>query len=145
LRSTIAAARLSFTWFRTRKSLTLQQMNQAADSFGVDAKFLSAGKNLLDTSHPASKVVAATKGRCQSYWRAISLSFPESGVRLIPPKSVADFDQQVGRYRDELNDAVKALDRRYGQLRTAARQRMGDLFDPQLWHMSFTEFQLVPG
>jgi hypothetical protein len=43
LRTTMAAARLSFTWLGVRKSLNSQQKNQAADSFGAEGKFLSAG------------------------------------------------------------------------------------------------------
>ena len=62
LRTTMAAARLSFTWLGVRKSLTSAQKNQAADSFGAEGKFLSAGKKLLDTSHPAFKAVTAIVG-----------------------------------------------------------------------------------
>ncbi|HWL08258.1 MAG TPA: hypothetical protein VNQ76_07635, partial [Planctomicrobium sp.] len=59
LRTTMAAARLSFTWLGVRKTLTVEQKNLAADSFGAEGKFLSAGKKLLDTSHPAFKAVTA--------------------------------------------------------------------------------------
>ena len=83
MRDTMAAAKLSFTWLGVRKSLTVEQKNQAADSFGAEGKFLSAGKKLLDTSHPAFKAVTAIKGRCLSYWRAVSLPFPEPGFRFI--------------------------------------------------------------
>ena len=59
LRGSMAAVKLSFTWLGTRKTLTVEQKNQAADSFGAEGKFLSAGKKLLDTSHPAFKAVTA--------------------------------------------------------------------------------------
>lgn len=130
LRGTMAAVRLSFTWLGTRKSLTVEQKNQAADSFGAEGKFLSAGKKLLDTSHPAFKAVTAIKGRCQSYWRAISLPYPEPGIRLITQRAITDFDRQIAVFRDELVEAVEELDRHYGDLRSAARRRLGDLFDP---------------
>ena len=129
LRGTMAAARLSFTWLGTRKTLTVEQKNQAADSFGAEGKFLSAGKKLLDTSHPAFKVVTAIKGRCQSYWRAVSLPFPEPGIRLIPQASLSDFDRQIAGFRGELAGAVEELDQRYAELRSAARRRLGELFD----------------
>lgn len=130
LRGTMAAARLSFTWLGVRKSLTAEQKNQAADSFGAEGKFLSAGKKLLDTSHPAFKAVTAIKGRCQSYWRAVSLAYPEPGIRLIKQESLGDFDRQIGSFREELTDAVAKLDQHYADLRTAARRRLGGLFDP---------------
>lgn len=129
LRDTMAAARLSFTWLGVRKSLTSEQKNQAADSFGAEGKFLSAGKKLLDTSHPAFKAVTAIKGRCLSYWRAVSLPYPEPGIRLIRQQGINEFDNQMAAFRDELREAVVELDRRYTELRSAARRRLGDLFD----------------
>lgn len=130
MRGTMAAARLSFTWLGVRKTLTNEQKNQAADSFGAEGKFLSAGKKLLDTSHPAFKAVTAIKGRCQSYWRAVSLPYPEPGIRLIPQQSISEFDRQVGSFREELTESVEELDRHYADMRSAARRRLGDLFDP---------------
>jgi len=125
----MAAARLSFTWLGVRKSLTVEQKNQAADSFGAEGKFLSAGKKLLDTSHPAFKAVTAIKGRCLSYWRAVSLPYPEPGIRLIRQQRINEFDNQMAAFREELREAVDELDRRYTELRSAARRRLGDLFD----------------
>jgi len=132
----MAAAKLSFTWLGVRKSLTVEQKNQAADSFGAEGKFLSAGKKLLDTSHPAFKAVTAIKGRCLSYWRAVSLPFPEPGIRLIRQQGINDFDQQMAAFRTELTEAVKELDRMYVELRSAARHRLGDLFDASDYPMS---------
>lgn len=129
LRDTMAAARLSFTWLGVRKSLTVEQKNQAADSFGAEGKFLSAGKKLLDTSHPAFKAVTAIKGRCLSYWRAVSLPYPEPGIRLIRQQGIDEFDNQMAAFREELREAVYELDRRYMELRSAARRRLGDLFN----------------
>ena len=129
MRDTMAAAKLSFMWLGVRKSLTVEQKNQAADSFGAEGKFLSAGKKLLDTSHPAFKAVTAIKGRCLSYWRAVSLPYPEPGIRLIRQQGINEFDNQMAAFREELREAVDELDRRYTELRSAARRRLGDLFD----------------
>ena len=129
LRTSMAAARLSFTWLGVRKSLTSAQKNQAADSFGAEGKFLSAGKKLLDTSHPAFKAVTAIRGRAVAYWKGVSLPFPEPGIRLIQQDSITDFDQQIAEFREELDYAVAELDRHYDELRSLARERLGDLFD----------------
>ena len=136
LRGTMAAARLSFNWLGTRKSLTVEQKNQAADSFGAEGKFLSAGKKLLDTSHPAFKAVTAIKGRCQSYWRAVSLPYPEPGIRLIHQNSITEFDEQIASFQEELTVAAEELDRHYADLRSAARRRLGALFDPSDYPVS---------
>ncbi|WP_166831812.1 hypothetical protein [Thalassoroseus pseudoceratinae] len=130
LRTTMAAARLSFSWMGVRKSLTATQKNQAADSFGAEGKFLSAGKKLLDTSHPAYKVVTAIRSQAVAYWKGVSLPFPEPGVRLIRQTAITEFDQRMAEFRAELDDAVTELDQHYDELRTLARERLGDLFDP---------------
>src|ERR1700709_1472517 len=83
LRTTMAAVRVCFTWFGPRKSLSTEQKAQAAESFGAEGQYLTAGKKLLDSSHPAFKAVTAIRGQILSHWKRISLPFPESGLRLI--------------------------------------------------------------
>jgi len=61
LRTTMAAVRVSLSWFGVRKTLTPDQKAQAAESFGAEGAFLSAGKKLLDTRHPAYRAVAAVR------------------------------------------------------------------------------------
>ena len=72
LRATMAAVRIAFTWFGVRKTLTPEQKSQAADTFGAEGEFLSAGKKLLDTRHPAFKAVTAVRGRMLSFWKGIT-------------------------------------------------------------------------
>jgi len=138
MRTSMTAARLSFTWLGVRKSLTTEQKNQAADSFNAEGKFLSAGKKLLDTSHPAFKAVTAIRGQATSYWKGVSLPYPEPGVRLIRRDAIADFDTRIASFQEELDDAVEKLDRRYDELRSAARDRLGDLFDSRDYPSSLT-------
>jgi hypothetical protein len=130
LRSSMAAARLSFTWLGIRKSLSSTQKDQAANSFGAEGKFLSAGKKLLDTSHPAFKAVTAIRGRTLAYWRSISLPFPEAGIRLIRQDKVDEFSRRMREFQNELESAVEDLSLHYASLRSAARERLGDLFNP---------------
>lgn len=68
-RTTMAGVRLSISWLGVRKSLTADQKAQAADTFGAEGKFLSTGKKLLDTRHPAFKAVTAVKTRLVSFWK----------------------------------------------------------------------------
>jgi len=129
LRGSMTAARLSFTWLGVRKSLSTEQRDQAADSFGAEGKFLSAGKKLLNTSHPAFKNVTSIKGRAISYWKGISLAYPEPGLRLIRRDYITAFDEQIELFKAELAEAVIELDDHYEELRSAARERLGELFD----------------
>ncbi|MEX0585002.1 MAG: hypothetical protein WD176_00055 [Pirellulales bacterium] len=129
LRTTMAAVRLSFTWLGTRKTLSPAQKAQAADTFGAEGEFLSAGKKLIDTRHPAFKAVTAVRGRTAAFWKGISLPYPESGIRLIRQDDMAALDVQLTSLKAEFNEAVEQLNERYGALKTAARERLGSLYN----------------
>lgn len=129
LRGAMAPVRVAFTWFGTRKSLSAEQKAQAAESFGAEGQFLTAGKKLIDTSHPAFKVVTAVRGQIVHYWKRVSLPFPEPGLRLIRQQDIAEFDSQMTSLRTELDQSVVNLDQHYAELRSAARDRLGSLFN----------------
>jgi hypothetical protein len=129
LRSSMAAVRVSISWFGTRKSLTVEQKAEAAEPFNAEAKFISAGKKLLDISHPAFKAVTAVRGKVQSYWKSMSLPYPEPGIRLIKQDRIEEFAAKMQEFQAELAEAVEALDRRYSELKAAARQKLGNLYN----------------
>jgi hypothetical protein len=129
LRATMAAVRLCFTWFGVHRSLTPEQRAQAAESFGAEGKFLSAGKKLLDTKHSAFQAVTAIRGQILSYWKAMSLPYPEPGLRLIRRQDIEPFNEHLTVLRSSLAEAVQVLDEHYGELRAAARDRLGSLFN----------------
>lgn len=130
LRDASAAVRLSFTWMGVRRTLTPQQKAVAADSFGAEGEFLSAGKKLLDTKHPKFKALTAIRGEAVTRWKSVTLPWPESGIRLIRRDSIEDFDNQMHSLSGRLEDAVIELDAHYEELRSAARERLGSLFNP---------------
>jgi len=129
LRGTMAAVRLSFTWLGVRKSLSAEQKLQAADTFGAEGNYLSAGKKLFDTRHPAFRAVSAVRNQAISLWRGMSLPYPESGIRLIRQQDIASFDVQVTSLRIELEEAVTRLDEHFGDLKRTACDRLGQLYD----------------
>lgn len=128
MRTTMTAARLSFTWFGVRKSLTREQKEQAADSFGAEGEFLSAGKKLIDTQHPKFRAVTAVRSRAMNYWKGLSLPYPEVGIRLIKQNAIDEFASHMGGLRQELEEAVVQLDEQYDELTLAARRRLGSLY-----------------
>jgi hypothetical protein len=130
LRLATAAVRVSVRWFGIRKTLTPEQKTRAAESFGAEGEFLSARKKLLDTAHPAYKEVSAVRGRVLAYWKALTLPYPEPGVRLIKQSEIEAFHLHLTDLRTELTNAVGRLGRHYDELRQAARQRLGQLFNP---------------
>jgi len=130
LRTSMAAVRLAFTWLGVRRTLTHEQRSQAADTFGAEENYFSAAKKLLDTSHPAFRAVTAVRSRIVHYWRSRSVPFPEPGIRLIRRDGVHAFSVQMTALQAEMSTAVGELAGSYLELKSAARQRLGQLFNP---------------
>lgn len=129
IRESTAAVRLSFTWMGIRRTLTPQQKALAADSFGAEGGYLSAGKKLLDVKHPKFKALTAIRGEAIARWKSDSLPWPEPGIRLIRRDGIEDFDNRMRTMAERLEEAVQELDAHYDELRSAARDRLGSLFN----------------
>jgi hypothetical protein len=129
LRATMAAVAIHFTWFGTRKSLSTEQKTEAASPFGAEGSFLSAGKKLLDTRHEAYKAVTSVRSQIIQFWRAMSVPYPEPGIRLIRRDEIGMFDIKMTSLRQELDETVANLDEHYAELKSAARRRLGRLFN----------------
>src|SRR4051794_3956049 len=130
LRATMAAVRVSYAWLGTQKTLNPEQKARAAETFGAEGQYLSAGKKLLDTSHSAFRAVTAIRTKIASAWKSMSLPFPEPGGRLIRRDQIDEFVGLMDEYRNELAEAVTTLDRHFGDLKVAAVERLGRLFNP---------------
>src|SRR4051794_33447459 len=130
LRLSFAAVRVNFTWFGVRKSLSADQRAQAAESFGAEGQYLSMAKKLLDNKHEAFQQVTAVRSQIISFWKGMSLPYPEPGVRLIRQDDVDRFNVRMTTSRRELTRAVVTLDRHFEHLKAAARDRLGSLFNP---------------
>lgn len=129
LRATMAAVAIHFTWFGVRKSLSNEQKAQAAEAFNAEGSFLSAGKKLLDTSHSAFKAVTSIRSQIIQFWRAMSVPYPEPGIRLIRRDDIGLFDVKMTSLRQELDEAVANLDDHFADLKAAARRRLGSLYN----------------
>ena len=130
LQTEMIAMRLSFTWLGTRKTLSPAQKAVAAESFGATGDYLSAGKKLLNTKHPKFRAVNVVRSRAIAYFQGMSLPYPESGLRLIRQEDVETINVRMTAVRQELAESVELLQRYYEELKSAARQRLGDLYDP---------------
>jgi hypothetical protein len=124
----MAAMRLSFTWFGTRKTLSTEQKAQAAETFGAAGPFLSAGKKLLDARHAKFKAVSAVKSQASAYFQGVSLPFPEPGIRLVRQGDLEELQRRMSDFRHELDEAVEALEGDYQGLKDAAREKLGRLY-----------------
>lgn len=129
LRTEMIAMRLSFTWFGTRKSLSAEQKAVAAESFGAEGDYLSAGKKLINTRHPKFKAVTSVKSQAVSFFKGMSLPYPEAGLRLIKQADLGAITLQLTTLKQNLDEAARQLDRHYSELKAAARQQLGDLYN----------------
>ncbi len=128
LRTTMAAVRLAFTWLGVRKTLAPEQRTTAARVFHADRELLSASKLILDTKNPAYRAVAAVRSEASSYWRTVTLPFPEAGIRLVPQNSLGMFASTMGTYREKLQESARDLAAQYDQIKSEAQRRLGTLF-----------------
>ncbi len=130
LQASMATVRLQVKWFGTRRSVTASQKHRAADVFDAESKFVSMGKKLLDTQHHAWKKLVAVRGNILTTWRNNSLPFPEPGIRLIKRRDLDSFTATMNELRDDLREAERELDHHYDEIQSAARERLGRLYNP---------------
>lgn len=130
LQDETAAIRLHVKWLGIRKALSIEQKTLAANVFDADQSAVSATKILLDTTHPAFRMVSSIKTETVSLWRNRTLPYVEPGVRLIPRRDILDLESQLQDLCERLSLSVEALQDCFPEMVDQARQRLGDLFDP---------------
>jgi hypothetical protein len=130
MRQSMGAVKLSFSWLGTRRKLSDAQTTQAANSFDAAADLVSASKKLIDTSHPAYKAATAIKSQAMSYWRGMTLPYPQDGVRLIRQADVESFEIKMREFKDQLAAAAANLQLEYEAIKVAAREKLGQLYNP---------------
>jgi hypothetical protein len=130
LRRTAAAVRVLLHWWGVHRALTAEQKAQFGAVTAADARFLTAGKKLVDTRHEAFRRLTSVRTRITTYWRGISLPYVEPGVRLIRQADIPAFVDTMGGLRDELHQAEGQLNAAYDEIRADARGRLGRLFNP---------------
>src|ERR1700681_4040510 len=99
---TAAAVRLHFTWWGVHRTLTSQQKEEVGDTYGADARFLTAGKKIIDVRHEAFRRLTSIRPRVVNYWRGLTLPYVENGVRLIKQAEIEGFVHTMEGFREEL-------------------------------------------
>src|SRR6516165_11836491 len=129
LRRTTAAVRLHFTWWGVHKTLTAQQKEEVGAAYAADARFLTAGKKIIDVRHEAFRRLTSLRTRAVQFWRGLTLPYTEPAVRLIRQDDVEAFVHALQGFRDELTQAEADLNSVYDQLKADAQQRLGRLYN----------------
>lgn len=130
LRRTAAAVRVHFTWWGVHKTLTAQQKEEVGLAYAADARFLTAGKKLVDTRHETFRRLTSVRTRAANYWRGLTLPYTEPGIRLIQQSSVESFVRTMEGFRDELIQAEIDLNEVFEEMKADAQRRLGRLYNP---------------
>jgi hypothetical protein len=130
LRRRAAAVRVCLHWWGVHRSLTNQQKEEVSVAYAADARFLTAGKKIIDVRHEAFRKLTSLRSRIVSYWRGLTLPYTEPGVRLIRQCDIEAFVHTMQGFREELHQAEQDLNAVYQQLKDDALRRLGRLFNP---------------
>lgn len=130
LRQTMGAVKLSFSWLGTQRKLSDSQTKQAADTFHAATDLVTASKRLIDTKNTTYRVLTALKSQASAYWRGLTLPYPQEGVRLIRQSDIATFEAKMREFKEQLAAAAANLQLEYETLKAAAREKLGDLYNP---------------
>ncbi len=129
LRKQTAAVRLQVAKLGTKKALSIPQRNQAAAPFAADPETISARKRLLNTKDAAYREVLGCISQAKGLWRSFTIPYPEAGIRLIRKDRVAEFSARMDEIVAKLATAVTELAGVYPQLKEAAKEALGALYD----------------
>lgn len=72
--------------------------------------------------------MTSVRSRTVQFWRSLSLPFPEAGIRLIKQDDISLIATQMTSFKAELDEAAEQLDAHFGELKSAARDRLGRLY-----------------
>jgi len=130
LRRTTAAIRVCFTWWGVHRTLTAQQKEEVGLTYNADARFVTAGKKLIDVRHEDFRRLTSLRNRIVQYWRGLTLPYVEPAIRLIRQADIDPFVQTMTGFRQELIESESALNAAYEQIKSDARNRLGRLYNP---------------
>jgi hypothetical protein len=129
LRRIAAAVRVSLHWWGVHRALTNQQKEEVSAGYAADARFLTAGKKIIDVRHEAFRRLTGIRTRLSNYWRGLTLPYTEPGMRLIRQSDIEAFVHTMEGFREELTQAEAELNAVFEELKRTAQEQLGRLYD----------------
>lgn len=130
LRQETCGCRLIRRRFGTARAASKSQHHDAAEVFGAEDDVLRLKKILVNTRDERYRAVTTIISRAVGLWRAISVPYPESGIRLIRRDQVTQFNEVIEGLSEQLGPALEALQQAWPIIKAEAKERLGDLWNP---------------
>jgi hypothetical protein len=139
LRENTLAIRFSETRLGTTKTMTAAQKERVANLFGADSKYVSGGRKIVNTDHPAYKKVTSLLSQAAGVWQRATYPYPEhtlgplenmktKGVRLVSRDQYRELEDALSGLKAELDTAVSELQEAWAsELLPEVREKLNEL------------------
>lgn len=131
LRQDTLAIRYSCRKFGITKTLTLAQKERAASPFNANKNAISANKKIVNSANPLWKAVMSTMSGAEQYWKALTIPYPDRGIRLIRRDRLQEFRDRFSEYQIELGNRVYELQSGFSGIMLDAAERLGELYNKE--------------
>ena len=107
--------------------------HEVADQKNANKRAVKVLKTLIDTTHPAYKAVKTARGALYNVFAAETAPWSEDGWYIIKAKGYDRFTEVMREKTDAFDVAVGDFLKVYPELVDQAPDRLGDLFDADLF------------
>jgi hypothetical protein len=107
--------------------------HEVADQKNANKRAVKVLKTVIDTTHPAYKAVKTARGKLYNVFAAETAPWSEDGWYIIKAKGYDRFTEVMREKTDAFDVAVGDFLKVYPELVDQAPDRLGDLFDADLF------------
>lgn len=129
LQQETTGCRLATFALTCNRKMSKQQLAQVANLFSADQESVRGGRKALDKSHELLKPVFAILSQAYTFVKGVTWDYPERGLRLCKLSKIEWMTAEIGRYQEQLNEALQALDAGWDSVKADAKERLKDLYN----------------
>jgi len=129
LKKQMGAVRLAKSRWQLTRRLERPQVQKVANEFQADIRAIGASKKLIDPRAPKYRACCRIINEARTYWKSVTIPFPEDGIRLIRRDRMAKFAETMQQFKTSLVAAASELQAAYADIRVDAATRLGELFN----------------
>lgn len=129
--------RLEQSKFGATKAMSRDQTRQTAEVFDAVPTEVTGRKRLIARREKAWQKVTAILTTAKNYWKAMTVPYPDDGVRLIRRDTVEEFNAEMTKLNSKLGQAVSELDEAIGAIKSERQVALGELYNDADYPTSF--------